>query len=184
MVSLSQRRNVLIKEVDQYHFVAFFCWMCSAVHCTWGPPRIFLFCRLQMCPFEEKLLIYLSPYRNFLRRFLCLFYSRSDTVIYHAANKRICQVTDSLHLSNIDKLFSQKWLREVAKKQSGWGVKVLTCFKFCLKKPVFGLKKSTSWVPNVSLCRVEMWNRLFFSFRTIPVIFTSPWPPLTFSLTT
>ena len=34
--------------------------------------------------------------------------------------------------------------------------------KFCLKKPVFGLKKSTSWVPNVSLCRIEMWNRLFF----------------------
>ena len=103
--------------------------MCTAVHCTLGPPKIFFFCRWQMCPFKEKLLIYLSPYRNFLRRFLCLFYSRSDTVIYHAANKRICQVTDSLHLSNIDKLFSKKWLREVAKKRvlniGGWGVKVL-----------------------------------------------------------
>ena len=168
MVSLSQRRNVLIKEVDQYHFVAFFCWMCSAVHCTWGPPRIFLFCRWQMCPFKEKQQIYLSPYRNFLRRFLCLFYSRSDTVIYHAANKRICQVTDSLHLSNIDKLFSQKWLREVAKKQSGWGVKVLNFLNFVLKSPCLVLKslpfcrRFTCWVPNVSLFGVEMWNRQFF----------------------
>ena len=43
MVSLSHRRNVLIKEVDQYHLIAFFCWICTAVHCTWGPPKIFLF---------------------------------------------------------------------------------------------------------------------------------------------
>ena len=149
MVSLSHRRNVLIKEVDQYHLIAFFCWMCTAVHCTWGPPRIFLFCRWQMCPFKEKLLIYLSPYRNFLRRFLCLFYSRSDTVIYHAANKRICQVTDSLHLSNIDKLFSQKWLREVAKKQS----------------PVFGLKKSPNLVQkNVGAKKYLVQNNFYSNF--------------------
>ena len=153
MVSLSHRRNVLIKEVDQYHLIAFFCWMCTAVHCTWGPPKIFLFCRWQMCPFEEKLLIYLSPYRNFLRRFLCLFYSRSDTVIYHAANKRICQVTDSLHLSNIDKLFSKKWLREVLKKspKNWWvGGQSPKFLKFCLKKPVFGLKKPT-FLPKIHL---------------------------------
>ena len=53
----------------------------------------------------------------------------------------ICQISTS---------YSAKNDSGKSPKNSGWGVKVLTCFKFCLKKPVFGLKKS-SFLPKIHL---------------------------------
>ena len=74
-------------------------------------------------------------------------------------------------------------------KQSGWGVKVLTFFKFCLKKPVFGLKKST-FLPKIHLlspkCKFvwgwDVKSPVFSSerFRRFSPFPVPPWPRLTF----